>query len=74
MTGLQEVTKFQKHLSTCKKHPNRQDCSVCSGTKKVVCEGFETATEKCWKCNGTGKMNPRSNLNEALEVRAESGQ
>lgn len=28
ITGLQEVTKFQKHLSSCKKNPNRNQLVV----------------------------------------------
>lgn len=76
MTGLQEAQKFQKHLQSCKKHPNRLTCDICNGTKKVESEevGWEGIEIKCWCCRGTGKINPSTGLLGAVEIRAESGQ
>lgn len=76
MTGLQEAQKFQKHLGVCKKHPERKECRVCQGTKKVKNEevGWEGIEVKCWHCNGVGQINPASDLREALKIRAGSGQ
>lgn len=76
MTGLQEAQKFQKHLQTCKKHPNRQVCAVCDGTKKVKGEsaGWEGIEIKCWCCKGAGKVNPAGSLLDSVQIRAESGQ
>jgi len=76
LTGLQEIQKFQKHLQTCKKHPDRKDCPLCNGEKKVKSDdaGSEGLAVKCWYCNGAGKVNPPAGLKKALEVRAESGQ
>lgn len=34
LTGLQELTHFQSHLRTCKKHPDRQIIVSSSGMRE----------------------------------------
>lgn len=35
LTGLQELQKFQKHLGTCKQHPDRQTVVTPDGKIKT---------------------------------------
>lgn len=62
MTGLMEVTKFQKHLPNCKKNPER----------KIVTEKCGTLPYFQW--TETHNLTTRPSLLKALEIRAESGQ
>ena len=58
MTGLKEIIKFQKHLVNCKKNPKR---------KMVVNNGYDAAKLFI-------NMTPFPSMEEALKLRAESGQ
>lgn len=69
-TGLQELQKFQKHLARCRKNPaNLPEPDIERGPVA------ENPTEKQAKAALLSTAKRRHNtLNDALEIRAESGQ
>ena len=61
MTGFQELTKFQKHLKSCKKNPKR----------KIISQTFVGDYGTIW--TETVNATPAS-FKDALEIRANSNQ
>lgn len=65
-TGLQELQKFHKHLRTCKKYPG----NMAEPVQSVIPEN-PTATEALQVVR---TLKRKATMQDALEIRAESGQ